>query len=304
MYFISLIKLFAVGNPHIKMIRIKRALRGVNYALLAFAAMVWTGIVVPVSLQAQTFPVKTKTDSLNKIKQLKEVEIKQIKLTRRQTSSTPLQILSGPELEKLNSLSVADAVRYFSGVQLKDYGGIGGLKTINVRSMGSNHTAVFYDGVQLGNAQNGQVDLGKFSLDNIEEIELYNGQKSTIFQPAKGFASASSLYLKAKQPDFSDGRTQKLRTIIKGGSFGLINPSLLWQSKISEKIYSTLSAEYKNAHGRYKFRATNGIYDTTAVRTDGDIETMRLELGLNGSMADSSRWNLKIYGYTVISIHS
>src|ERR1700744_1877687 len=66
------------------------------------------------------------------------------------TSGTPVQQLKGRELERFNSLSVADAVRYFSGVQLKDYGGVGGLKTINVRSLGSNHTAVFYDGIEFG----------------------------------------------------------------------------------------------------------------------------------------------------------
>ena len=48
------------------------------------------------------------------------------------------QKLSGQELDALNSFSVADAIRYFSGVQLKDYGGVGGLKTINIRSMGTN----------------------------------------------------------------------------------------------------------------------------------------------------------------------
>ncbi len=53
--------------------------------------------------------------------------------------------------------------------------------------MGTNHTGVVYDGVELGNAQNGQIDLGQFSLDNIETISLYNGQKSEILQPAKDF---------------------------------------------------------------------------------------------------------------------
>lgn len=48
----------------------------------------------------------------------------------------PAQKLSGEELKTLNSFSVADAIRYFSGVQIKDYGGIGGLKTVNVRSLG------------------------------------------------------------------------------------------------------------------------------------------------------------------------
>lgn len=58
---------------------------------------------------------------------------------------------------------------------------MGGLKTVNIRSMGTNHVGVFYDGIELGNAQNGTVDLGRFSLDNMEAVTLYNGQKSAIF---------------------------------------------------------------------------------------------------------------------------
>ena len=60
----------------------------------------------------------------------------------------PAQTLSGKRLEGLNSHSVADAIRYFSGVQIKDYGGVGGVKTVDIRSMGTNHMGVFYDGVQ------------------------------------------------------------------------------------------------------------------------------------------------------------
>ncbi len=79
----------------------------------------------------------------------------------------PSQILKGRELEALRSHSVADALRYFSGVQIKDYGGVGGLKTVNIRSMGTNHMGVYYNGIELGNAQNGQIDLGKFSMENL-----------------------------------------------------------------------------------------------------------------------------------------
>ena len=107
----------------------------------------------------------------------------------------PSQRLSGKQLEGLSSLSVADAIRYFAGVQLKDYGGVGGLKTVDLRSMGTNHTGVFYDGVQLSNAQNGQIDLGKFSLDNVESISLYYGQKSDICQPAKDYGASGTIYI-------------------------------------------------------------------------------------------------------------
>ena len=97
---------------------------------------------------------------------------------RPNVETIPAQVLSGDELPALNSNSVADALRYFAGVQVKDYGGVGGIKTVNIRSMGTNHTGVVYDGVELGNAQNGQIDLGQFSLDKMASISLYNGQYS------------------------------------------------------------------------------------------------------------------------------
>ena len=114
----------------------------------------------------------------------------------------PSQKLNGEMLEKLNTHSVADALRYFSGIQLKDYGGVGGIKTVNIRSMGTHHLGISYDGIQLGNAQNGQIDLGQFSLDNVEEITLYNGQKSAIFQPASDFGHAGAIYIRTREPVF------------------------------------------------------------------------------------------------------
>ena len=119
--------------------------------------------------------------SLDSIQHLDEV----IVTAQRFREVIPAQKLSKEELQALNSFSVADAIRYFSGVQVKDYGGIGGLKTINIRSMGTHHVGIFYDGIQLGNAQNGQIDLGKFSLENMEEISLYNGQKARYFNQQK-----------------------------------------------------------------------------------------------------------------------
>ena len=194
----------------------------------------------------------------------------------------PAQTLKGEELRKLNSFSVADAVRYFSGVQIKDYGGIGGLKTINIRSMGTQHVGVFFDGIQLGNAQNGQVDLGKFSLDNIEEISLYNGQKSDIFQSAREFGSSGSIYLTTRRPRFEGEKDANLAAKVKFGSYGLLNPALLYEHKISDNISAAVSAEWITSQGDYKFRYrrvdVSGAlkYDTTAVRHNSDIDALRI----------------------------
>ena len=214
------------------------------------------------------------------------------------------QKLGGDDLQRLNSLSVADALRYFAGVQLKDYGGVGGIKTVNIRSMGTNHVGVFYDGVQLANAQNGQVDLGMFSLDNIGEIELYNGQKSEIFQSASDFASAGSIYLWSRRPTFVSGQSYRLKATLKSGSFDLVNPSVLLGLKLSDRVAASFSGEWLSSSGKYKFRyrrravgSDETMYDTTAVRQNGDIRSTRLEGALFGTF-DGGSWMAKAYNYT------
>lgn len=235
---------------------------------------------------------------LDSIQQIHEVVI----IADRYQEVIPSQRLAGEKLEALSSYSVADAIRYFSGVQIKDYGGVGGLKTVDIRSMGTHHMGVFYDGIQLGNAQNGQIDLGKFSLDNIEEIALYNGQKSDIFQPAKDFGSAGTIYLRTRRPRFTGTKETNLTATFRTGSFGLANPSILWEQKVSETVSSSVSAEYIYATGKYKFRYHKVLadgttaWDTTAVRQNGDIQSFRLEGGLNGFI-EGGKWNIKAYYY-------
>lgn len=214
------------------------------------------------------------------------------------------QKLSGQELDALNSFSVADAIRYFSGVQLKDYGGVGGLKTINIRSMGTNQVGVFYNGIQLGNAQNGQVDLGKFSMDNIEEISLYNGQRSKIFQSARDFGSASSIYIQPRKPHFASNKNTNIKANLKFGSFDLINPSLLIEYKINNNISLSFNGEWINASGKYKVHYRRVLpkskivaYDTVAIRQNGDINAVRLEAALYGTL-EKGTWNVNFYNYS------
>ena len=226
----------------------------------------------------------------------------------------PSQKLNGELLERLNSHSVADALRYFSGIQLKDYGGVGGIKTVNIRSMGTHHLGISYDGVQLGNAQNGQIDLGQFSLDNVEEITLYNGQKSAIFQPASDFGHAGAIYIRTRVPEFkwreeSGERRERerrentnLKVKTQYGSSDMLRLAGLWEQRLSETVSSSVSAGFLTASGKYKFRYErrypNGetAWDTTAVRQNGDIHAERIEANLFGRL-NNGGWQVKGYLY-------
>ena len=258
-------------------------------------------------LTALTATAQSKLDSVQHVREIIVVS----KPAMREV--VPSQKLNGELLEQLNTHSVADALRYFSGIQLKDYGGVGGIKTVNIRSMGTHHLGISYDGVQLGNAQNGQIDLGQFSLDNVEDITLYNGQKSAIFQPASDFGNAGAIYIRTKAPVFDEGiansrqhlqhwRNTNLRFKVQYGSSDMFRFSTLWEQKLSQTVSSSVSAGFLTASGKYKFhyerKYPNGqtAWDTTAVRQNGDIHAERIEGNLFGRLEQGS-WQLKAYLY-------
>ena len=118
--------------------------------------------------------------------------------------STPLQVMDKAGIERLGVQDLSEAVKRFSGVTVQDYGGIGGLKTVSVRSLGAKHTAVCYDGVTVTDAQSGQVDISRFSLDNVDMISLSIGQADDIFQTARMYASAGALSIKTAAPLFKE----------------------------------------------------------------------------------------------------
>ncbi len=247
----------------------------------------------------------TQADSLALDSLMRQFQIDEVTVSARALEKDVIvpQTLTGEELEQMNALSVADAIRYFSGVQIKDYGGVGGIKTVNIRSMGTNHVGVYYNGIQLGNAQNGQVDLGKYSLDNLETIELYNGQKSDIFQSAREFGNSGSVYLTTRKPKFKDGKNFNIKAQMRAGSFALANPMVSMDFRLSETMSMNVNAEYVYSSGRYKFRyrrvtpSGEVAYDTTAVRQNGDINAVRAEASLNHYYSTTGFWKMQAYFY-------
>ena len=162
-------------------------------------------------VMAQDVGTRQKPNSLDSIQHLQEVTITSMQPSRTIATS---QTLQGKELQALSTTSVADALKYFSGVQIKDFGGLGGLKTINVRSMGAQHVGIYVDGIRITNAQNGTVDLGKYSLSSMESVSLYNANKLDNCQSASEYASGATVYLQTRRPTHDSLSVQ-----LRNGSF-------------------------------------------------------------------------------------
>ncbi|MDE6811067.1 MAG: TonB-dependent receptor, partial [Muribaculaceae bacterium] len=181
------------------------------------------------------------------------------------------QKLSGKELHSLSTSSVADAIKYFAGVQIKDFGGLGGMKTVNVRSMGAQHVGVFIDGVKINNAQNGTVDLGKFSLSSMESVNLYNGNKLGRCQSPSEYASGATVYFTTRRP-----QRDSLSIQFKGSSFNTTSGKFNLQGA-KKGWQGFIDAEALYSKGNYPYRYKSDYENTTGERTNNDIRYYRTE---------------------------
>ena len=234
-------------------------------------------------------------DSVNgKPHEMSGVTVTERRLPVSLTAGTPVQRMEKAELERMGALDVSDAVRHFSGVSVKDYGGIGGMKTVSVRSLGAQHTAVSYDGVAVGDCQSGQVDISRFSLDNVSALTLTIGQGDDIFQPAKALASAGVLSIETGKPDFG-AASFRLAARVKSGSFGLANPSLFWAVRLGGKAGLSFYGDYLRADGIYPFEYVNGTRRIKAKRNNSDIQAYRGEANFYASLGDGQDLRAKLY---------
>lgn len=234
---------------------------------------------------------------VNKERTIDTVMVEAKRVTRIITSAKPVQNIEKDALEQLGISSIADAVKMFSGTTVKDYGGIGGMKTVSIRNLGAHHTAVSYDGVTISNTQAGQIDIGRYSLDNVQSLSLAIGDNDDLMLTARHFASAGVLSINTERPHFDYGHNYSIRLKVKSGSFGLANPSLRYWQKISEKLSLSLNGDYMRADGAYPFTLINGTEKTEKKRRNSDIYTWRGEANLYFNGIKDGELNVKAYGF-------
>jgi len=217
-----------------------------------------------------------KTDSLHHIN-LHEVLVngKQLQAVR---AALPLQVISNKELITLNAENVADVAKHFAGATVKDYGGIGGLKTVSVRGMGAQHTGVCYDGMMMSDVQSGQIDLSQFTIENIANVSLSNGQPNSLLQPARMFGCSSVLSFSTEKANYNSEKTLAGNISVKAGSFGMYNSLLYLSKNLNQKWNVNVSANGLTANGEYKFMSNLNPLGTNWVeknRINSDVHSLR-----------------------------
>ncbi len=123
-------------------------------------------------------------------------------------------IVTPEHLNLLKPLNLSEALKNIQGTFIKDYGGLGDLKTISLRGSGAEQVLVMLDGQRLNNPQTGQVDLSSLRLDGIEKIEILRGGRSAMYGSDAVGGVVNIITRKRKETDGLNASFEVL-----GGSF-------------------------------------------------------------------------------------
>jgi len=210
----------------------------------------------------------TARHSVQQRRHLQPVSVVQDKKPSSTLSQTPVQVVDIVKMERSGALLLSDAVKQMAGVTIRDYGGIGGVKTVSARGLGSQLSTLTIDGVAVNDCQNGQVDLGRYMLGNSAFVSLSNGLQDEMLLSARAVAAGSVINMETLEPQFLPGQNTHIRLATEGGSFGLLSPSLTIEQRLGRKLKMSLWANWLRSDGDYPFT----LYYTTSHNDSSSVE--------------------------------
>lgn len=184
------------------------------------------------------------------------------------TSPSPALVLARRDVAATGATSLAEVLAASSGLFIKDYGGVSGLKTVSQRGLGTEHTLLLLNGLPANSTQNGGFDLGLFSTFDIGSVEIIQGGQSAL-QGAHAVAGVVNVLTRSME----EGRSVEGGLTL--GSFGYRNMHLAAGDGTSPFRWR-VSASRETSDENFPFVLTNGPLQYPLLRTNADVRADRL----------------------------
>ena len=149
---------------------------------------------------------------------------------------------------------LSEVLSHTVGVQVRSMGGLGAYGAASVRGSTSSQVPVFLDGIQLNIGGFSSVNLGDFSLDTLESIEVYRGN-APLRLGTGGIGGA--LVLRTKPPE---GEVNEYAASY--GSWNTWRLMTLYAARI-DKLDLLLIVSGRHSDGDFKYYNRNGTPNNT-----------------------------------------
>lgn len=189
---------------------------------------------------------------------------------------------------------VGQLMTLFPGVQLRSYGGVGGMKTANFRSLGAGHTTVVSDYMIFSTTQSGMNDLGQIPADFLQKLEIINMAATSVDYPVSAKLSGCLVSMVTKHA-WKDRDSNQLGIGLQGGSFQSYsgNVMALFQKN---KWKASISGKYRQFEGNYPFEYWNANTRVKTSRKNGDLQDLFGTLSLIYNLNKQHTFSLQING--------
>lgn len=215
---------------------------------------------------------------------------------REMKSTSPQYTLSHGSFSRFGVTDISDALHRLPGITLRDYGGAGGMKTVSVRGLGAQNTGVSYDGIALSDCQTGQVDLQRYTLDNISNLRLAVAGNDDLFVPARNVSSATQLAITTQAETDLTAPLHGLASLTLG-SWGYTHPMLQMGTSWRERFALSGAVDFVYAENDYPFTLTNVQQQVKERRTNSRMNQWHGETNLLFKVNQRNRLTAKLYYY-------
>jgi len=235
------------------------------------------------------------TDTI-RIQRLDSVKVAVARVSESITSVTPIHAIDDADMNRLNMVDLTDGLNRIAGVFMRDYGGAGGMKTVSVRGLGANHTAVSLDGIVQTDVQTGQIDFSRYNLMNISQMKMVVADDFDGLQSARAAGSSSMVELYTALKSCSTKASFR-ELSIEQGSFNRYGIQLLWQRRITKKWTLQAAGHYLYVGNNYPYVLTNGMEKEKKHRHNNKVNTYRTDVVSLWRISGNASLDLKGHWY-------
>jgi len=236
--------------------------------------------IFSISLNAKTNNFDVLNDSI--VKQFPEIKVE----AKAEENKASIKYTSNTKIESdyfniMSPMQLSDIINISPGLFLKNYGGLGGLKTVSIRGTNAQHTLIQLDGITLNSSQNSTFDLSLLPMKIVENISISKGGLSAIYGTG---AIGGVIEINTKH---SNKLTYKIES--KYGSFNDLSTAASISVPIKKVNISGL-LEYQSSKGNYPIKVVHFGEEKEVKRENADFQNISGGLNANATF-DNSKLN-------------